>query len=96
MTPSFRVLAAPRFQRLVDKLDRHHPEFADVYASAVAILRLDPHNVTRNYPITKLEGKGTREGQYRLRVGRWRFRYDILGQDVVLKYCGLRREGTYD
>src|SRR5438876_7356980 len=32
----------------------------------------------------------------RLRSGRWRFRYDILGQEIVLHYCGLRREDTYD
>jgi hypothetical protein len=77
-------------------LARHHPELADVYASAVAILKVDPHNVTRSYPIKKLEGVGLREGQYRLRLGRWRFRYDIVGQEVILQYCGLRREGTYD
>jgi hypothetical protein len=96
MTQSFRVLAAPRFQRLTDKLNRHHPEFADVYASAIAILKVDPYNATRNYPIKKLESQGPREGQYRLRIGRWHFRYDVDGNDVVLKYCGLRREGTYD
>jgi len=28
-------------------------------------------------------------------MGRWRFRYDIIGQVVVLHYCGLRREDTY-
>jgi hypothetical protein len=33
--------------------------------------------------------------QYRLRLGRWRFRYDILGNEVVLHYAGLRREDTY-
>ena len=32
----------------------------------------------------------------RLRSGRWRFHYDILGQEIVLHYCGLRREDTYD
>jgi mRNA-degrading endonuclease RelE of RelBE toxin-antitoxin system len=34
-------------------------------------------------------------GQYRLRLGRFRFRYDIEGRMVVLYYCGLRREDTY-
>jgi len=96
MTPAFRVLTAPRFERLVGKLDKHHPELAEFYARVVAILKVDPHNVTRSYRITKLEATGSREGQYRLRLGRWRFRYDIVGQDVVLKYCGLRREDTYD
>jgi hypothetical protein len=35
------------------------------------------------------------QGQYRLRLRRWRFRYDIYGQDVMLTYCGLRSEATY-
>jgi hypothetical protein len=32
---------------------------------------------------------------YRLRSGRFRFRYDIAEREVVLLYCGLRREDTY-
>jgi hypothetical protein len=35
------------------------------------------------------------EGQWRLALGRFRFRYDIYDQDVVFHYCGLRREDTY-
>ena len=62
---------------------------------AVEILHNDPQNRTRSYPIKKLEGVGHGEGQYRLALGRFRFRYDIDGQDVVLQYCGLRREDTY-
>jgi hypothetical protein len=58
-------------------------------------LEADPHNRSRSYAIKKLEGVRSGEGQYRLRIGRWRFRYDIVGQDVVLHYCGLRREETY-
>jgi len=42
-----------------------------------------------------LEGVPLGEGQYRLRLGRWRFRYDIEGRQVWLRYCGLRREETY-
>jgi hypothetical protein len=35
------------------------------------------------------------EGQYRLSLGRWRFRYDVAGRVVLMTYCGLRREDTY-
>jgi hypothetical protein len=38
---------------------------------------------------------GVGEGQYRLSLGRWRFRYDIERHVVLLGYCGLRREDTY-
>lgn len=35
------------------------------------------------------------DGQYRIRAGHFRFRYDIKGQFVYLKACSLRREDTY-
>jgi mRNA-degrading endonuclease RelE of RelBE toxin-antitoxin system len=47
------------------------------------------------YPIKKLQGVSVGEGQHRLRSGRFRFSYDIAGREVVLLYCGLRREDTY-
>lgn len=95
MTPVFRVLATPQFERLFRKLEKHHPDLLDTFEQVIAILQADPHNRSRRHAIKKLEGVKPGEAQYRLRVGRWRFRYDILGQDVVLHYCGLRREETY-
>ena len=35
------------------------------------------------------------DGQYRIRLGRFRFRYDLEGQVVYLKACSLRSEETY-
>ena len=95
MTPSFSVHTTPHFDRLMRRLSRQHPDLADRYAEALTILRSDPYNRSRRHAIRKLEGVGPDDGQYRLRLGRWRFRYDISRQDVVLKRCGLRREDTY-
>jgi hypothetical protein len=39
--------------------------------------------------------KACRQGQYRLRLARFRFRYDIAGRVVTLVACNLRREDTY-
>jgi mRNA-degrading endonuclease RelE of RelBE toxin-antitoxin system len=50
---------------------------------------------SRRYPIRKLKSVLAGEGQYRLRSGRFRFRYDIADDEVVLLYCGLRKEDTY-
>lgn len=76
-------------------LVQQHPELPEIFASVLTILKTDPHNVSRSHPIRKLRGVGSGEGQYRLRVGRWRFRYDIWGQEVELGYAGQRREDTY-
>jgi len=95
MTPPFSVRTTPHFDRLLRRLSRRHPELVDRYAEALEILQVDPFNRSRAYDIKKLEGIQPSEGQYRLRLGRWRFRYDIYGQEVVLHYCDLRRETTY-
>ena len=96
MTRRFAVQTVPRFDRLLRHLSDRHPELAATYARAVEILETDPYNTSRSHPIRKLEGVTRDEGgQYRLRLGRVRFRYDIEGRTVVLYYCGLRREDTY-
>jgi mRNA-degrading endonuclease RelE of RelBE toxin-antitoxin system len=98
MSEAFAVLTTPRFDRLLKKLSRQHPvEAAAAFGQALEILKTDPHNRTRRHPIKKLEGVGPGEGQYRLKLRRWRFRYDVWGgrKEVELNFCGLRREDTY-
>jgi mRNA-degrading endonuclease RelE of RelBE toxin-antitoxin system len=93
----FAVRATPRFDRLLKKLARRHAELGDMFALALGLLESDPYNQSRRHPIKKLEGVPPGEGQYRLKLGRWRFRYDIWSQkrEVELNFCGLRREDTY-
>ena len=94
MTSAFTVLTSPHFERLAKGQLKKQSEFVTILGEAIDILQNDPYNQSRSHAIRKLAGPQT-EGQWRLRVGRWRFRYDILGQNVELKYCGLRREDTY-
>jgi hypothetical protein len=95
MTPPFAVRTTPLYERRSNKLFKVHRDFEGVEQSAKVVLSADPYNRTRRYHIKKLEGVPAGEGQYRLSLGRWRFRYDIVAQIVELHYCGLRREDTY-
>ena len=95
MSTSYAVKTSPGFDRLLRRLSKRHLELADTFEEAITILEVDPYNRTRTRNIKKLEGQRVGSGQYRLRLGRWRFRYDIVGTDVVLEYVGLRREDTY-
>src|SRR5205807_7053086 len=95
LTSMFTVEPPPRFERLARKLRKQHPEFIEFYREAVNVLELDPYNQTRQYVIKKLTGPQATDGQWRLSLRRWRFRYDIVGRTVELKICGLRRENTY-
>jgi len=92
---SYRVQTSAHFDRLMKKLAPKHPDLVGRFEEALAVLSTDPHNITNKYPIKKLGGVPPGEGQYRLRFGRFRFRYDVSGKDVMLHYCGLRREDTY-
>ena len=93
--PPFVVYVTARFERDYRSLLKRHPELAVDYATVIATLSADPHNRTRTHPIKKLEQVAAGDGAYRIRWGRFRFRYDIDGSSVFLKYCGLRREETY-
>jgi len=95
MTSAFTVRTNSRYDRLAKTLQRQHPKFVTHHRSAVQVLAGDPYNRSRFHHIKKLEGVPQGDGQYRLALGRWRFRYDILGTAVLLSYCGLRRENTY-
>ena len=95
MEPYFIVLTTPRFDRLLHAIHKQHADITKHYAEAITILGIDPYNRSRRYHIKKLEGINRNAGQYRLSLGRWRFRYDIINRKVILNYCGLRRENTY-
>jgi hypothetical protein len=96
VTPSgFSVWTTASFDRSARKLAREHPDFTKRLETVVAVLSSDPYNRTCEHPIKKLADVKAGDGQYRMRVGRFRFRYDISGKRVDLKACGLRREDTY-
>ena len=95
MRPPFSVRSDPHFERLARSLRKRHPDFDDHFAETIETLKADPHNHSRSHPIKKLRAVAQGDGQYRMRSGRWRFRYDIYGREIVLAYCGLRREETY-
>ena len=95
MTQSFTVRTTASFDRLAKTLRKQHKEFTARYEEALALLGSDPVNRSRAHSIKKLVNVPAGEGQYRLRLGRWRFRYDIEDKEVILYYCGLRRENTY-
>jgi mRNA-degrading endonuclease RelE of RelBE toxin-antitoxin system len=95
VTAGFKVSAPPSFARTLEALSKRHTDLVDLFSQALLVLREDPHNVSRTHAIKKLHGVPAGEGQYRLRLRRFRLRYDIVGREVVLLDVSLRREDTY-
>ena len=95
MTSVFLVTTTSHFDREIKKLSAKHASLLKIFQSVFATLQPAPYNRSRQFSIKKLEAVSANDGQYRIRVGRFRFRYDIDGQTVYLKTCSLRREDTY-
>jgi mRNA-degrading endonuclease RelE of RelBE toxin-antitoxin system len=95
MNAGFLVVTTSRFDRELKKLAAKHLDIAVTFRKAIEILKADPYNRSRQHHIKKLEGVSSGDGQYRIRSGRFRFRYDVDGTTVFLKACSLRREDSY-
>ncbi|MBI4531959.1 MAG: type II toxin-antitoxin system RelE/ParE family toxin, partial [Candidatus Latescibacteria bacterium] len=80
------------FQRDARKLLKQHPELDLTLDELRTILQGDPYNRTRRYDTEKLTDVKPGKGQWRIRTGDYRLRYDIFGQDVVLYSFRHRRE----
>jgi mRNA-degrading endonuclease RelE of RelBE toxin-antitoxin system len=88
----YRIISTAGFERDVRRATRRDSVLLTRLAGALEILENDPMNFSRHYDISKLTGIKAGQGQWRLRVGDYRIRYDIFGRDVVLYTFRHRRE----
>ncbi len=92
MPQPFLIHASSRFQRDVRRRIKQHPKLLTALEELRVILSEDPHNRTQQYPIKKLRNIKPGEGQWRIRHGDYRLRYDIFDGEVVLYSFRHRRE----
>jgi mRNA-degrading endonuclease RelE of RelBE toxin-antitoxin system len=92
MPRTWRVLTTPSFEREFKRLNRKNPGIRKLLEQTIGILESDPLNVTRSHDIKQLKDVGPGEGQFRIRKGEWRLRYDVSGRDVILHSFRHRRE----
>lgn len=82
-----------RFRRDAQKLLKQHPDLWMCSNSYKQRWRQIPtNNRSHEHDIKKLSGLSKGEGQWRIRVGIYRVRYDIAGRDIVLYSFRHRRE----
>lgn len=82
MVTQFNIVATASFSRSLKKLVRKNPDIVGAYEEMLDILTSDPFNISRRYQIKKLTD--TDVGQWRIRTGVYRLRYDVEGNTVVL------------
>ncbi len=94
MPDVFRLLPSTRFKRDFEEIYKKNPAIIRQLDQLRIILSHDPYNQSRRYDIKKLKEVPTGEGQYRVRSGKYRLRYDIQGSDVIL-YSFKHRKDAY-
>ena len=92
MPSSFSLVSPSAFERDVRRRIRQSPDLMEALEAVRVILQRDPHNRTREHNIRKLTDVKRGEGQWRIRVGVYRLRYDIIGREVILYSFRHRRE----
>ena len=84
MAGKYRVLTTSAFDRQARKAVRGKRQLVDTLETLISILSRDPHNRSGRYRIKKLAGVDPGEGQWRIRSGDYRVRFDIVDDEVVL------------
>jgi len=92
MAGVFKVAVTPGFERDVRQLLKKIPEVLPQVKKLVAALENDPYNRSRAHDIKKLLGVMPGAGQFRIRSGNFRLRYDIFGNEVLLHSIRDRKE----
>jgi len=88
----FRVSQSSKFERDFDRLARAHRVSTALLDELKPIFQSDPYNRSRAYHIKKLHDIKQGEGEWCLRIGIWRVRYDISGASVILHSLKPRPE----
>ena len=92
MESRYRVVAGRSFDKDLRRIRRRAPRALEALIGAAGLLREDPFNLRGHANISKLVDIRAGEGQFRLRLGDWRLRYDVVGEDVVLHSMRPRSE----
>lgn len=78
----FTVVVTRSFERDLRKLQKKDKDILVTYEKCLDALESDPFNKSRAHDIKKLSG--VKEGEWRIRFGKYRVRYDIHNKEVAL------------
>lgn len=90
--PYFNVSYSSAFNRDAKKLRKRDKKIVEVIEMANNILQNDPFNAKQIKNIKKLVDVEKGCGQWRIRFGDYRIRYDIVGKNVVLHSIKNRKD----
>lgn len=77
---SYNLKSTPTFERGFKILTKRNQELQIQFFELLDILRRDPYNISKQQDIKKLTNVSKGEGQWRIRMGKYRLRYDIIDE----------------
>jgi len=92
MASLFILKTTPTFERGFRSLTKRDSELQEQFIKLLDVLRVDPYNTSKQYDIKKLTNVARGEGQWRIRTGNYRLRYDIFDKEVILHSFNHRKE----
>lgn len=91
MPITFTLKTTPTFERGFRVLTKRDLELHEQFIKLLQVLRSDPYNVNKQHDIKKLTNVAIGEGQWRIRTGNYRLRYDIIDKEVILHSFNHRK-----
>ena len=92
MASLFGLKTTPTFERAFRSQTKRDSELQEQFIKLLDVLRSDPYNTSKQYDIKKLTNVARGEGQWRIRTGKYRLRYDIFDKKVILHSFNHRKE----
>ena len=86
------VISSPLFDREIKKFQKQNSLVVSVYEKSLEVIKVDPFNISRVYQIKKLTDVPFGKGQWRIKIGQYRIRYDIDDQTVILRRIRDRKD----
>jgi mRNA-degrading endonuclease RelE of RelBE toxin-antitoxin system len=91
MSSLFVLKTTPSFEREFKGLTKRDSLLLEQFIKVIEILRFDPYNSIRQHDIKKLTNVLKGGGQWRIRSGNYRLRYDIFDKEVILHSISHRK-----
>ncbi len=88
----FTVRQSSRFERDITRLTKKNRAVASIFERSLNVLEVDPFNLSRMYRVKKLTDITKGNGQWRLRIDKYRIRYDISNTEVILHSIKPRKD----
>ena len=88
----FNIVFTSRFDKSFKKIYNRNTEVKKYFEEMEVILEADPLNISRVHNITKLTDTKPGDGQWRIRKGDWRVRYDVTNRNVILHSFKHRKD----